>query len=422
MSEMSFEQMLEETLTTIRRGDIVKGTVIAVKPDEIVLNIGYKADGIILRKEYTHVPNADLTTMVNVGDVMDVKVLKLNDGEGAVSLSYRKILADKNNKVLEEAFENKTVLTGNVERIQKGGLIANYEGTSVFIPVSLVSESFEKDLSIYLNKDIEFVIIEFDPKKRRIIGDRKRLLVAKKAEARKALYEKIKKGDVVEGVVKNITEFGCFIDIGGADGLLHISEMSWKKFANPKKLFKVGDIVHPFIKDISEDRIALSMKFPNENPWNDAAELFAVGNVVTGKVVRMTDFGAFVELKEGIDALLHVSQICKERIEKPSDVLKVGQEIEAAVIELNEETKKISLSMKVLIGEDVIVEEVSVDTLKKEAAQKEAEAKEAIAKEEEVAKEAVAEEVVAEEAVAEEVVAEEVVAEEAVSEEATTEE
>ena len=192
----------------------------------------------------------------------------------------------------------------------------------------------------------------------------------RKLEQQKELFARIKIGDVLEGTVKNVTDFGAFIDLGGADGLLHISEMSWGRVESPKKVFKVGDQVRVFIKDINENKIALSMKFPAENPWNGAAEKFAIGNVVKGKVARMTDFGAFVELAPGVDALLHVSQISKEHVEKPSDVLKVGQEIEAKIVDFNEEEKKISLSMKALLAPeedaDADVADVDIDAVAKE--------------------------------------------------------
>ena len=341
MSEMSFEQMLEESFKTIRNGEVVEGTVIDVKPDEIVLNIGYKSDGIITRNEYTNESNADLTTMVSVGDTMEAKVLKVNDGEGQVLLTYKRLAAEKGSKRLEEAFENKEVLTAKVSQVLDGGLCVVVDETRVFIPASLVSDSYEKDLSKYKDQEIQFVISEFNPKRRRIIGDRKQLLVEKKLEQQKELFAKIKVGDVMEGTVKNVTDFGAFIDLGGADGLLHISEMSWGRVESPKKVFNVGDTVKVFIKDINDTKIALSMKFPSENPWNGAAEKFAVGNIVKGKVARMTDFGAFVELAPGVDALLHVSQISKDHVEKPADVLKIGQEIEAKVVDFNEDDKKL---------------------------------------------------------------------------------
>lgn len=346
MSEMSFEQMLEESFKTIRNGEVVEGTVIDVKPDEIILNIGYKSDGIITRNEYTNEPNVDLTTVVSVGDTMEAKVVKVNDGEGQVLLSYKRLAAEKGSKRLEEAFENQEVLTAKVAQVLAGGLSVIIDETRVFIPASLVSDVYEKDLTKYEGQDIEFVITEFNPRRRRIIGDRKQLLVAKKAEMQKALFESIHVGDVVEGTVKNVTDFGAFIDLGGADGLLHISEISWGRVENPKKVFKVGEKVKAFIKDINDTKIALSMKFEEDNPWNNAAEKYAVGTIVTGVVARMTDFGAFVELAPGVDALLHVSQISAEHVEKPADVLKVGQEVEAKIVDFNEEDKKISLSIK----------------------------------------------------------------------------
>ena len=352
MSELTFEQMLEESLKTIRNGEVVDGTVIDVKPDEIVLNIGYKADGIITRSEYTNDSNADLTTMVSVGDPMTVKVLKVNDGEGQVLLTYKRLAAEKGNERLKEAYENHEVLKAPVTQILGGGLSVVVDEARVFIPASLVSDTYEKDLSKYQDQEIEFVISEFNPGRNRVIGDRRQLLVAEKAEKQKELFEKLHVGDTVEGVVKNVTDFGAFIDLGGVDGLLHISEMSWGRVENPKKVFKVGDELKVLVKDIHDTKIALSLKFPESNPWANAAEDYAVGTVITGKVARMTDFGAFVELAPGVDALLHVSQISKAHVDKPSDVLKVGEEVTAKIVDLNEAEKKISLSMKALEAAD----------------------------------------------------------------------
>ncbi len=349
MSEMSFEQMLEESLKTIHNGEVVDGTVISVKPDEIVLNIGYKSDGIITRSEYSNESNIDLTKEVNVGDEISAVVVKVNDGEGQVLLSRKRALADKASEKLVAAFESGEVLTATVAQVLKGGLSVVVDEARVFIPASLVSDSYEKDLNKYQGQEISFVITECDPRRRRIIGDRRRLLVAEKAAAREEIMSKIAVGDVFEGTVKNVTDFGAFVDLGGVDGLLHISEMSWGRISSPKSMFSVDDKVKVFVKDINGEKIALSCKFADENPWNGAAEKFAVGTIVKGKVARMTDFGAFVELANGIDALLHVSQISRERIEKPSDVLSKGQEIEAKIVEFNEADKKISLSMKALL-------------------------------------------------------------------------
>ena len=348
MSELTFEQMLDASLKTIHAGEVVEGTVIDGKPEEAVLNIGCKSDGILTRNEYSNDSNLDLTTVVKPGDTMEVKVLKVNDGEGQVLLTYKRLAADRGNKRIEEAFNNHEVLKAKVTQVLDGGLIVVVDEVRIFIPASLVSDTYEKDLTKYADQEIEFVISEYNPKRRRYIGDRKQLIVAKKAEQQAALFARIHEGDVVEGVVKNVTDFGAFVDLGGADGLLHISEMSWGRIEHPKKVFKVGEKLKVLIKEINGSKIALSLKFEDQNPWKDAATKYAIGNVVTGKVARMTDFGAFVELESGIDALLHVSQIAKEHIEKPSDVLQVGEEITAKVVDFNEADKKISLSIKAL--------------------------------------------------------------------------
>ena len=362
MSDLTFEQMLEESFKTIHAGEVVEGTVIDVKPEEIVLNIGYKSDGILTRNEYTNEPNVDLTTVAKVGDKMEVKVLKVNDGEGQVSLTYKRLAAEKGNKRIEEAFNTQEILTSKVTQVLDGGICVVVDEVRIFIPASLVSDVYEKDLSKYAGEEISFVVTEYNPKRRRYIGNRKVLLVAEREEKQKALYEKIHVGDVVDGTVKNITDFGAFIDLGGADGLLHISEMSWGRVENPKKVFKVGETVTVLIKEIEGSKIALSMKFEDANPWKDSAVKYAVGNVVTGKVARMTDFGAFVELENGVDALLHVSQISKDHIEKPADVLKVGEEVTAKVVDFNETDKKISLSIKAMLEPEKTEEAVEEDS------------------------------------------------------------
>ncbi len=367
MSELTFEQMLEESIKTIHAGEVVEGTVIDVKPDEIILNIGYKSDGILTKNEYTNDSSVDLTAVVKPGDTMEVKVLKVNDGEGQVVLTYKRLAADRGNRRIEEAYNNQEVLKAVVSQVLEGGLSVVVDEVRIFIPASLVSDTYEKDLTKYAGQEIEFVISEYNPRRRRYIGDRRQLIAARKAELQKELFARIKEGDVVEGTVKNVTDFGAFIDLGGVDGLLHISEMSWGRIEHPKKVFKVGDQLKVLIKEINGSKVALSLKFDDANPWKDAAEKYAPGTVVTGKVARMTDFGAFVELEPGVDALLHVSQIAKEHIEKPADVLSVGQEITAKVVDFNETERKISLSVKALLapehaaGEEADSDEVSVD-------------------------------------------------------------
>ncbi|SHI84552.1 small subunit ribosomal protein S1 [Butyrivibrio fibrisolvens DSM 3071] len=359
--EQTFEQMLNESFKTIHTGEVVEGTIIDVKPDEAILNIGYKSDGILSRNEYSNDNSLDLTTKLNVGDKMDVKVLKANDADGQVVLSYKRLALDRGNKKIEEAFNNKETLSAKVVQVLEGGLVVVVDEVRIFIPASLVSDTYEKDLTKYQDQEIEFVVTEYNPRRRRYIGNRRMLIAAEKAEKAKELFDKIQAGDIVEGTVKNVTDFGAFIDLGGADGLLHISEMSWGRVESPKKVFKVGDTVKVLVKSIDGKKIALSRKFEDGNPWKNASEKYAVGNVVTGKVARMTDFGAFVELESGIDALLHVSQISKDHVDKPADVLKVGDEVTAKIVDFNEDEHKISLSVKAMLapekkeddGEDV---------------------------------------------------------------------
>ena len=361
MSELTFEQMLEESFKTVHTGDIVEGTFIDVKAYEFILNIGYKSDGILPKSEYTNDPSVNLLEAVKPGDTMEVKILKVNDGEGQVALTHKRIVADRGSKKLEDAFNNQEVLTAKVAQLLNGGLSVVVDDVRIFIPASLVSDTYEKDLSKYENQEISFVLTEYNPKKRRYIGDRKQLLVKEKEVAQKELLEKIKEGDVIDGTVKNVTDFGAFIDLGGIDGLLHISEMSWGRIEHPKKVFKVGDTVKVMIKEINGTKIALTAKFADANPWKDAAAKYAVGNIVTGKVARMTEFGAFVELEPGVDALLHVSQISKEHVEKPSDVLNKGDEVTAKIVDFNEENQKISLSVKALIADDEPAEEAPAE-------------------------------------------------------------
>ena len=380
--------MIDESIKTIRTGEIVDGTVISVKPDEIVLNIGYKSDGIITKEEFTNDSSVDLTTVVSVGDPLQVKILKVNDGDGQVALSYKRISEEKANKRVEEAFENKEVLTVKVEKVTTGGLITTFEGAKIFVPASLVSDTFEKDLDKYIDQEIEVMVTEFNPRKRRIIGNRRKILQATKNERAKELLASLQVNDIVEGEVKSVTGFGAFIDLGGVDGLLHISEMSWGRVDSPKSIVTVGEKIRVFIKSIEDNKIALSCKFPDQNPWVIAKEKYKPGTIVTGKVARMADFGAFIELEAGIDALLHVSQISKKHVKKPQDVLKVGQIIDAKVVDFKEEEKKISLSRRDF-EDDLVPDEaeVIVDDKMEQAENVEGEAQEIIAETAEEVKE-----------------------------------
>ncbi len=367
MSEVqSFEEMLEESLKSIHRGEIVEGTVIDVNDNEVYVNVGYKSDGIIPKSEYSNYPEINLKEVVQAGDKLQVKVLRVNDGEGQVLLTHKRILAEQGIRKVEEYFKNKDEITAKVSLVLAGGLVVIVEEVRIFIPASLVSDEYVENLSDFQGKELTFVITEFNMKKGRIIGNRKQLLLAERQTKLKETMAKLEVGMVVNGQIKNVTDYGAFVNIEGVDGLIHISQMSWGRVKKPSDVVKIGQEVRVRIIGIdgNKNKVSLSMKFDEENPWNDAATKYAVDNVVEGTVARMTDFGAFIELELGVDALLHVSQISKKHVEKPSDALKIGEKITAKVLDFNEDAKKISLSIKVLeeVKEEPVAEEIVEET------------------------------------------------------------
>lgn len=364
MSEMSFEELLNESMKEIHPGDRITGKVISVHKDSAALNIGYKADGIIKNYDYSRDQDLDLTKVLNVGDELTVIVKKLNDGEGQVVLSRKELIQSQVNEKLKALYESNAVQHGRVIKVTSGGVIVEVEpDVTVFIPKSLISMKANDDLESYNGKDLEFVISEFNPARNRCIGDRRRLLVAEEKKKKAEALEKIHEGDIKEGTIINLLDYGAFVDIGGVDGLLHISEMGWGKIKNPKKTFNIGDKIKVLVREIKDGKISLTAKFPEDNPWLLARVNYALGKTVKGKVVRMTDYGAFVSLDDYIDALLHVSEISREKVKKPEDVLTIGQEIEAKVIDYNETDKRISLSMKALLPDVEPEKEATQDVM-----------------------------------------------------------
>ena len=362
MSEMenkSFEEMLNESFVTLRNGQIVKGTVISVSDSgEVSVNVGYKSDGIIARTEFSDDINVNPADEVKAGDEIEVYVIRVNDGDGNVQLSKKRVDADKNYVAIEEAFKNGTTVVGKVQEQVKRGLIALVNGTRVFVPSSQISNKYVDDLSSFIGQELEFNVLEFDKAKRRIVVGRKDL-VQKEIDAKKnEVFNSIKVGDKITGKVSRIVDFGAFVDLGGVDGLIHISEMSWGRVKKVTDVLSVGDEVTVTVLDVNPEKgkISLSLKDLSVDPWKEAETKYAVGNVVSGKVVRMVPFGAFVELEEGVDGLVHISQIAYKHVEKPEDELSIGQEITAKVTELDLENKKISLSIKETLEKPAKVE------------------------------------------------------------------
>lgn len=352
MSE-NFEQMLDASLKTIKNGEIIEGVVINVKEDEIALDLGYKSDGILTRSEYSNKSGIDLRDEVKIGDVLNVKILKVSDLDGQVSVSFKKAnkvsRGIKNPDYFKEALENKTVLSGKVDEVKQKGLVVISNEDRVFIPMSLATLSYS-DVKNFEGKEVEFIVVEFSKEENRLIGNRKVVLQQQKEEQKQKVLASIKVGDRLKGTVKSIVKFGAFVDLGGIDGLLHNTELGFTKKSSVKLV--EGEEIEVQVKEIEGDKISLTCKFAENDPWANIEEKYKVDSVVKGKVARTTKFGAFVELEDGVDALLHISQISLKHIEKVEDELAIGQEIEVKVMDVNKSDKKISLSRKAILSEE----------------------------------------------------------------------
>ena len=351
MSEMgnkSFEEMLNESFKTLHSGSVVKGTVIRVTENEVFVDLKHKSDGIIEKSEFSNELNIDLKSQVKVGDEIEVYVIKLNDGDGNVVLSRKRLEANKGFNELEEAYNNKQIVKGKIIDVIKGGLVANINNIRVFVPSSQISNKFVQDLSSFKGKEFDFNIIEFNKAKRRIIAGRRELVQASEDAAKAKIYDNFKAGDKVQGTVSRIVDFGAFVDLGGVDGLIHISELSWGRIKKVTDVLKEGDSVNATILEIDQakNKISLSLKDASQNPWVLAKDKFNIGDIIEGKVVRIVDFGAFVEIEPGIDGLVHISQISQKHIAKVEEALTIGQIIKAKITEIDTDNKKISLSIK----------------------------------------------------------------------------
>lgn len=347
--DSEFEQMLNDTLVTLHTGDFIKGTVISVSPaGEVSVNIGYKSDGLIQRSEFSDDPNKNPADHVKPGDEIDVFVIRVNDGEGNVLLSKRRVDSQKSLDEFETAVGTKAVFKGRIIDVVKGGLIAIINDVRAFVPSSQISGRYVEDVASFKGKELEFNILEVDKPKRRVIAGRRELARKQAAESKERIFNSIDIGTVLPGKVSRIVDFGAFVDLGGVDGLIHISELSWGRVKNVNDVLKEGDDVTVTVINIvkEKEKISLSLRTEENNPWNSVTERFPVGSIITGKVVRLVPFGAFVEFEDGVDGLIHISQISDHHVEKPEDELKVGQVISVQVTDINVEKKKISLSKK----------------------------------------------------------------------------
>lgn len=344
-----YDKYFKDT-SNISVGSILEGEVFKVNEKEAYLTIGTKTEAIVTAEEYSRDNETPLNQQIKVGDVIKAKVINRKNSDGLVVLSRTEVLRAEQQQVLKAAFDNGEIINVQVKQEVKGGLVALFEGERVFIPASHIELSRVSDLSKYIGQNFDIKLIEYSRERNRvkIVGSRRELL-EKENEVKKATtWASLEKGMVVEGEVKRLTAFGAFVEINGIDGLLHSSEMSWNKVNNPSKLFKVGQIIKVGVLEVDREnsKLALSVKMLSENPWDNINEKYPTGNVVAGKVVRFAPFGAFVELEEGIDGLVHISQISNERVEKIEDVLKIGEIVKAVITQVDAEGKKIGLSIK----------------------------------------------------------------------------
>lgn len=351
MTDMSMGDMLdslEGTLKRIDSGDVVKGTVISLTEEEVFVNIGFMSDGIISRDELSEDSEVKPKDILKVGDEIEVYILDVNDGEGNVALSLKKAEYYKVWDEFEDSLNNGTLINVKVAEVVKGGVIAFVKGVRAFIPASQVSATYVENLQEYVGKVMEVKVIELDKFNEKVILSRKEVEKVELEEKKNVIWDTLVKGEKRTGEVKRLVKFGAFVDIGGMDGLIHISDMSWKRISDPSEVVSVGDKVEVYIIDFdkSKGRISLGLKEVSQNPWNAILDKIKVGNIVEGTVVNLLDFGAFVELEDGVQGLVHISNISEERISKPSSVLAIGDKVKVKIIEIDEKSKKIGLSIK----------------------------------------------------------------------------
>ena len=351
---LTFEDIINQTLKQIKIGTTVTGTVVDItKQNEIFVDIGYKADGIIPRNEYFSENGLEPSEEFKVGDKIKATILKLNDGQGNVLMSCKKLKINEIKKEFKQKVDNNEIFEEVVKQTNKNGLIVTYKNLiRIFIPISLSEISRDEDVNTYKGKVVKFKIIECDEKGKKIIGSIKELVEEEKKKRLEEFWNNIDVGKKYLGTVTSISDYGAFVDIGGVQGLLHISEMTWGRNQNPRDILTVGQEIEVRVKELDKEnkRFKLTYEKKGPNPWNKVEEKYHIGDVVKVKVSKLMPFGAFVELEKGVEGLVHISQICERKISKPEEELRVGQKVNAKIIDINLENKKIELSIRELEG------------------------------------------------------------------------
>ncbi len=369
ISDEEMNQMIDGTLTDFDEGDLIDGTVVKIEHDEVLVDIGFKSEGVIPARELSIRKDADPSEVVNLGDKIEALVLQKEDKDGRLILSKKRAEYERAWIQVEDKFKAGEVVTGEVIEVVKGGLILDI-GLRGFLPASLVDLRRVKDLSAYLGTEIEARVIEMDRNRNNVVLSRRVLLEEGRKNERAEILEKLSKGMRLKGTVSSIVDFGAFVDLGGIDGLIHISELSWSHVNHPSEVVKVGEEVEVEVLDIDlqRERISLGLKQTTEDPWTKLVETYPVGTVVDGKVTKIVPFGAFIELGANVEGLVHISEMAMKHIDSPAQVVHVGDTVKVKVMDVNVERRRISLSMKAAAEELGIEIEVAEPENKEEAA------------------------------------------------------
>ena len=351
---MDFMDDIEKSLRLPKPGDVIDGKVDQVMDDAVIVNMGCKKDGILRADEVVLEEGQKLSDVFKEGDDIQAKVIKSDEGEGGILLSKKRLVAVENYTELEEAMENKDVINVKLVRAVNGGVIAAYKEITGFIPMSQLSDRYVENADEFLGQNVDVRVIRVDTKRNRAVFSRKTVLVEEKRKAVAEVWSNLNVGDIVEGKVMRFTDYGAFVDIGGVDGLLHISEISWGKLKHPEEVLKIGDIINVKILSLNEEKgkISLGLKQTQPEPWSLVGDKYQVGDVLDGKVVQTKEYGAFVELEAGLDGLVHISEIANKRVENVSDELKVGETVKVKIMEIDPEKRRISLSIKAALPEE----------------------------------------------------------------------
>jgi len=368
--ELDFAQLLEQSLNEkLYTGKRVTGIVTTIAPNEIHVDVGAKQAGIVPASEISDDPNYDFAAEIKKGDEIQLMVLKVNDQEGIVTLSKKRCDAEAGFDEICKACEEKTVLTGVVTDVVRGGVLVLTNNTKVFVPSSMASDRRIEDLNTLLKTEVQFRVVEINDRRRRAVGSIKSVLMDARKAKQEEFWANVSVGKVYNGEVKSITPYGAFVDLGGVDGMVHITELSWTRIKSPEEVVKVGDVVEVYVKDIDTEKkkISLGYKKTEDNPWEILKRDYAVDSVVPVKIVSIATFGAFAQIIPGIDGLIHISQIANKRIDKVADALTVGETVDAKILEIDFDKKKVSLSIRATLPEEAPVEEAPAEEAVEEA-------------------------------------------------------